>query len=391
MKLNYDTLGKYIKLIDVRNQDLTVEKLLGVSITKQFIPSIANTVGTDFSSYKVVKHDQFAYGPVTSRNGDKMSIALLDDEECIVSSSYLVFKVIDTKRLLPEYLMLWFKRPEFDRYARFKSHGSVREIFDWDEMCKVKLPVPDISVQRSIIQAYNTLERRIHVKQQINDNLLATGICILDNLLGSVNLVNSTSADIDSLKLPEGWTIQMVSEYAQSVKSGSTPSRTDYSFWENGTIPWLKSGEVHNNVTISTEEFITELGLRGSSTHLLPPDTVLMAMYGVTAGEVGYLAIPSTTNQAICGMVCKTKAQSAFLYFTLLFSQQSISRLSNGGAQDNLSKAFIESIKLVVPSAEHIETLGLSTIVEQITVNTREISTLEQTQDTLLSRLSSRQ
>ncbi|HBU11189.1 MAG TPA: hypothetical protein DEB31_00140 [Clostridiales bacterium] len=209
----------------------------------------------------------------------------------------------------------------------------------------------------------------------------------MDNLLGSVNLVNSTSSEADSVDLPHGWSIQTVLEYAQSVKSGSTPSRSDSSFWVNGTIPWLKSGEVHNNVTICTEERITERGLQSSSTHLLPPDTVLMAMYGVTAGEVGYLAITATANQAICGMICRTKAQAAFLYFTLLFSQQSISRLSNGGAQDNLSKAFIENIKLVVPSGEKLEALGLSTLVEQITVNTREIAALEQMQSTFLSRL----
>jgi type I restriction enzyme S subunit len=187
--------------------------------------------------------------------------------------------------------------------------------------------------------------------------------------------------------LPQGWSVKTVLGYSKSVKSGSTPSRSDYSFWENGTIPWLKSGEVHNNVSISTDECITELGLRGSSTHILPPDTVLMAMYGVTAGEVGYLALSATTNQAICGMICDTKVESAFLYFTLLFSQQSISRLSNGGAQDNLSKAFIENIKLVVPSPEQLENLGLSTLIEQITANTREIAALEHTQSLLLSKL----
>ena len=173
MKSNYDTLGKYITPVDVRNRDLCVDYLLGVSISKQFIPSIANTVGTDFSTYKIVSIGQFAYGPVTSRNGNKVSIALLDDKNCIISSSYSVFEVTDEKELLPEYLMLWFKRPEFDRYARFKSHGSVREIFDWDELCKAELPVPDITVQRSIVNAYNTIEGRIKHLRRLNDNLRA--------------------------------------------------------------------------------------------------------------------------------------------------------------------------------------------------------------------------
>lgn len=173
MRSNYDTLGKYIQPVDERNRDLAVDYLLGLSISKRFIPSIANTVGTEFNSYKIVRTGQFAYGPVTSRNGDKITIALLDDKDCIISSSYSVFEVIDEEKLLPEYLMLWFKRPEFDRYARFKSHGSVREVFDWDELCGVELPVPDIEVQRSIVRAYNVIEGRIRAKRELNDNLLA--------------------------------------------------------------------------------------------------------------------------------------------------------------------------------------------------------------------------
>ena len=90
-----------------------------------------------------------------------------------MSNIYTVFEVMDIAKLLPEYLMLWFKRPEFDRYARFKSHGSVREIFDWDELCKVELPVPDIAVQRSIVRAYNTIEGRIRAKRELNDYLAA--------------------------------------------------------------------------------------------------------------------------------------------------------------------------------------------------------------------------
>lgn len=174
MKENYSKLGKYITLVDERNRELAITKLLGVSITKKFIPSIANTIGTDFSKYKIVRKGQFAYGPVTSRNGEKISIALLEEEECIISSSYSVFEVIDKEILNPEYLMLWFSRPEFDRYARYHSHGSVRESFDWNEMCQVELPIPSIDIQNKIVNAYRMISERIALKQKINDNLAAT-------------------------------------------------------------------------------------------------------------------------------------------------------------------------------------------------------------------------
>lgn len=391
MKERYRLLGDFIRQVDVRNTDGKEENLLGVSVQKMFIPSIANTVGTDFTKYKVVKRGQFTYIPDTSRRGDKIGIALLTDyDEGLVSNIYTVFEVKDENELLPEYLMLWFSRPEFDRYARFKSHGSVREIMDWDEMCKVELPVPSIDKQRSIVKAYQTITERIDLKRRINDNLVAVGTASIQKNVGRGALINLTEAEMDSLTFPEDFKIKTVSEFCAETKSGSTPSRTNNEYWENGTISWVKSGEVHNNITLQTEEYITPLGLSESSTKLLPKNTVLMAMYGVTAGEVGYLAIEATTNQAICGMICRSKAEAAYLYFSLIHSQAAISRLSNGGAQDNLSKNFIDNIKIVVPPSEFIEKLNLAAVVEQMTLNTKEITLLEELQATVLAQLSSR-
>lgn len=173
MKSNFKKLGEFIRPIDERNSDLEITNLQGVSITKEFVPSIANIIGTDLSTYKIVKAGQFAYGPVTSRNGDKVSIALLKGEDCIVSSSYSPFEVCKPEELLPEYLMLWFMRPEFDRYARFMSNGSAREVFDWDRMCGVELPVPSVEGQRRIVRAYQVINERIKLLGQINDNLVA--------------------------------------------------------------------------------------------------------------------------------------------------------------------------------------------------------------------------
>jgi len=134
MNYKLEKLGKYIREVSIKNEDLRITNLLGVSMHKELIPSQANIIGTDLSTYKIAKKWQFAYGPVTSRNGDRISIGIVEDEECIVSTSY----------------MLWFSRTEFDRYARFKSHGSVREIFGWEEMCDVDIPIPDMHVQKAI-------------------------------------------------------------------------------------------------------------------------------------------------------------------------------------------------------------------------------------------------
>ncbi|MBR3674299.1 MAG: restriction endonuclease subunit S, partial [Clostridia bacterium] len=172
MESNLKRIGDYIEQTDIRNENLSVNTLLGVSIEKKFIPSIANTVGTDFTKYKVVEKGQFAYGPVTSRNGDKLSIALLKDyDKCIISSSYIPFRITKPNELNAEYLMLIFSNPEFDRYARYNSWGSAREIFSWEELCDTKISIPDIKEQEKIVREYNTITKRIDILNQINDNL----------------------------------------------------------------------------------------------------------------------------------------------------------------------------------------------------------------------------
>ena len=205
MKSNYKKLGQFIRQVDVRNTEGKEDNLLGVSVQKMFIPSIANTVGTDFTKYKVVKRGQFTYIPDTSRRGDKIGIALLSDyDEGLVSNVYTVFEIVDNHELIPEFLMLWFSRPEFDRYARFKSHGSVREIFDWDEMCNVELPVPSFDEQKRIVDEYKAITGRIELKQKINDNLEEQVYALYKQLTQShdPNTVFESIASVQSGKRP---------------------------------------------------------------------------------------------------------------------------------------------------------------------------------------------
>ena len=162
---SYKRLGDYIQEVNIRNKDLKQYPLLGVSIRKEMMTSIANTVGTDMSTYKIIQKNQFAYGPVTSRNGDKISIALSCEEKALLSQAYVVFET--NNELLPEYLMMWFRRPEFDRYARYKSHGSAREIFDWQEMSEVMLPIPSVEKQQEMVNEYHTIQNRINLNNQL--------------------------------------------------------------------------------------------------------------------------------------------------------------------------------------------------------------------------------
>jgi len=164
-------LGKYIQQSDERNTDLEIDNLLGISVNKVFIPTKSKKERLDLSNYKVVRPRQFGYVSVTSRNGGKISIAILDGEAGLVSSTYTVFEVKDIEELLPEYLYLFFQRTEFDRYARFNSWGSARETFDWAEMCNVKLPIPDIKIQKAIVTIYHTLETRKKINEQLKSSV----------------------------------------------------------------------------------------------------------------------------------------------------------------------------------------------------------------------------
>ena len=170
--MSYKRLGDYIQLVNNKNKDLTVTNLLGVSIQKKFIPSIANTTGTDMSVYRKIKKNQFAFSPVTSRNGEKITVALLKEaDEAILSPAYQVFEVKDKNELIPEYLFIWFNRSEFDRYTRFNSWGSARETFNWEDMCDVRLPIPNIDEQKKYVTLYKGLINNQKVYKNSLDDL----------------------------------------------------------------------------------------------------------------------------------------------------------------------------------------------------------------------------
>src|SRR5690554_4861522 len=254
MKSNYKKLGPYIQLVNERNTNLQVDTLLGVSIKKCFMPSIANTIGTDMTTYKIVRKTQFAYGSVTSRNGDKISVAFMDELDiAMVSQAYTVFEVKDHKELDPEYLMMWFRRPEFDRYARFKSHGSAREIFDWQEMCEVELPIPSIEKQRAIVNEYNTVVNRIQLNEQLNQKLEETAQAVYKQWFVDFEFPAVTSSGVEmpykssggkmvwneelGKEIPEGWEVKSFTSTLK-LTGGGTPNTDNYKYW-NGTIPFF--------------------------------------------------------------------------------------------------------------------------------------------------------
>lgn len=388
MKSNYKQLGQFIRQVDVRNAAGKEENLLGVSVQKTFIPSIANTVGTDFTKYKVVRRGQFTYIPDTSRRGDKIGIALLSDyEEGLVSNVYTTFEVIDKNELLPEYLMLWFSRPEFDRYARFKSHGSVREVMDWDEMCKVQLPVPPISVQRDIVKAYQTITNRIALKRQVNDNLEATAQAVFQDQFSSYYGCD---------KLPEGYSIVSLDSLC-TVKGGKRLP-ADCELLDDPTEhPYIRVRDVGGSRYVClTDQFqyIDEETHQAISRYIVNTGDIVISIVG-TIGLLG--KIHSSLDKANLTENCVKLAgihtvTSDYLYYTLCYKKQikEIDLLTVGAVQAKLPMYNIQSMKILVPPTKVISDFQkkMNALDEQIEANTMEIQKLNELRSVLLAKLS---
>ncbi len=370
MKLNYRKIGDFIQQVNTKNEDGNIGLLLGVNLDKVFINSVANTIGTDMTKYKVIKNGQFGCKLMSVGRDKKLPISrLVDYEKAIISSAYYVFEVIDENQLNPEYLMMWFSRPESDRYLWFQSGGDVRGRITWDDLCQLPIKVPSIEKQREIVKEYNTIVNRIKLNETLNQKLEDTAQALYKHWFVDFEFPNAEGKPYKSsggemvyneeldMEIPVGCEIKTVKEFTKDMKSGATPNRGVSEYWDSNDIPWLKTGELKNGVIINSEEYISELGLKESSTKILPKNTVLIAMYGQgeTKGQVGYLKIESTTNQACCAMISENEIHGTYLYYHLRLNRKEIVSVAIGGAQPNLSKEIIENIKLLIPKEDVLE------------------------------------
>ena len=343
-------LGNYIREVDVRNRDLQVTRLLGVSISKEFMPSIANTIGTDMSSYKVVKPRQFVYIADTSRRGDKIAIALLEgDDEVIVSSIYTVFDVNTKQELLPEYLMMWFRRPEFDR--------SAREIFSWEEMCDVELPIPSIEQQQKIVSEYETVIRRIRLNERIITRLEETAQALYRRMF-----VNG----IDKEHLPEGWRMGTLGDVADFTY-GKMPDKTS-----KGDIPIFSGYGIvgYTNIPMYKKQLIIVIarGDAGSGKIVLSPNAFYL------------------TNLAIA-ILLKDDKMKYYLYYHLLNSDTSTLRSGSTQAQVTINSLF--SYEIIIPSNDDCRKFDklISSINKQKQILSDENIKLTELQSLLLAKM----
>jgi len=260
MKSNYDALGNYIRLVDTRNTDLVTEQVLGINIDKYFMPSVANVIGTDLSKYKLITKDKFACNPMHVGRDERLPVALYtEDEPAIVSPAYFMFEIIDNSILNEDYLMMWFRRPEFDRLCWLRTDGSVRGGITWDDICRMKVPVPPLDEQIEIVQSYQAITDRIALKKQINDNLLNTTDTIFFKMF-SERKTDATISFTDVVQL----------------MGGGTPKTEEDSFWNGDVLFFTPKDVSHSPFCVSTEKHLTVEGLNNCSSRLYPPPLLLV-------------------------------------------------------------------------------------------------------------------
>lgn len=266
MQNNYKPIGDYIQLVDERNKGLNVKQLLGLSISKQFIPSVANIIGTDMENYKIIRKNQFACSTMQVRRDKKMPVALLQEvDEAIISQAYPIFEVKDEKVLLPEYLMMWFSREEFDREACFHAVGGVRGSLEWEDFCTMKFPLPSPEKQREIVAEYTTVNNRIELNNKLIQKLEETAQTIYKQWFVEGIDNNSEKIKLNELVQTQyGYTETASSEVIGPKFLRITDIAQNQIDWSN--VPYCK---------ISDKDF---------EKYRLKPGDIVVARTGATAG-----------------------------------------------------------------------------------------------------------
>lgn len=358
MKSNYDILGNHIRLIDTRNRESITDRVLGINIDKFFMPSVANVIGTDLSKYKLITKGKFACNPMHVGRDERLPVALYDEEEpAIVSPAYFMFEVVDNSILNEDYLMMWFRRPEFDRICWLHTDGSVRGGITWDDICRLELPIPPIEKQLEIVNSYKAITERIALKKKINDNLDASALAIYRKYF------------VEGIKpndLPLGWSMGTLKDiYQFQYGKGNTNPDNGGQYPIYGSNGVIGGYHEYNN---ENEPVIGHIGAAGSLNFAFGKHYV-------------------TYNGIMCNILVPRNIY--FGYLTLY--AQNLAAQVRGSTQPFISYDMLYEIKTVLPTDEVLDDFHskISPIMEHKREILLEITKLEQMQIIMQEQLSS--
>lgn len=362
-KTNYKRLGDYIREVDVRNRDLKVKKLVGLTINKAFIPSVANTIGTDLSNYKVIRKEQFACSLMQVSRDGKMPIAMFEDECAIMSPAYPMFEVVDKKILLPQYLMMWFSRNDFDREASFYAIGGVRGSLTWNDFCDFKIPIPPIDQQRKIVAEYNAIQQRIKLNEQLIVKLEETAQTIYRKMFVD---------GIDKNNLPEGWRMGTLGEIAEIKAGGDKPKIFSNSCTDKCQIPVIANG-------------VENMGIVGYTEHPVIQEPAITIS---ARGTIGVCFVRSKPYCPIVRLISVIPHDNTFLH-NLWFQLSRKQIEGDGSVQNQLTIPVLEREEIIIPGHETLEYFEkrMSLIDNAIGLKDSQIKKLIELQFLLLTKI----
>ena len=381
MKSNYRAIGDFIRLVDIRNKELKNLELVGVSINKRFIPSVANIIGSDMTNYKIIKKNQFACSLMQVRRDGKIPVALFEDNEAIISQAYPVFEIVDTNELLPQYLMMWMTRSEFDREACFYAVGGVRGSLEWEDFCAMQLPVPSIEKQKEIIKEYHTITDRIKLNEQLNQKLEDTAQSIYKEWFVNFEFPDENGKPYKSnggemiyceeldREIPKGWNVLSINKFAN-----------------------LKYGKM-----LDSDKFLAKgyhifsgYGIRGYySSYMYEEPQILVLCRGVSGtGEVK-LSPPKAyiTNLSI---VIEIEQEDMFKYFVYYYlKNQNLRQLDSGSAQSQITIDDLNSFTVLCPMKDLQEKFSnlINSLKLNVDARNKSIENLDILKKVLLSKM----
>ena len=382
MKSNYDILGNHIRLIDTRNRESITDRVLGINIDKFFMPSVANVIGTDLSKYKLITKGKFACNPMHVGRDERLPVALYDEEKpAIVSPAYFMFEVIDNSILKEDYLMMWFRRPEFDRICWLHTDGSVRGGITWDDICRLELPIPPIENQLEIVNSYKAITERIALKQKINDNLATQALTLFSDFVShrSKKLEQRKLGDVIASANTGGDAIQKVPivDYDTGIKCarvGDITNAREYASWAFCNA----SKSVYDNYKLQAGD--------------------ILVTRTATLGITQYIAkdISAVYNNGLIRLkVDDTNALSLYIYWAMKTSDflNYINQMNSAtSVRPNMKIDYLLNYQLSIPSIEEQTqfTNAVEPLMKAISLNNDEILKLSEFQAIILTTLSSR-
>jgi type I restriction enzyme S subunit len=377
MKSNYKRLGDYIKPVREKNTDLKASKLLGINIDKFFMPSVANVVGTDMSNYKIVKKGQFACNRMHVGRDYRIPIALSKEENpFMVSPAYDVFEINNTKVLLPEYLMMWFTRKEFDRNCWFHTDADVRGGLPWNAFCDLELPIPSPKKQQEIVREYHTIQNRIVLNNQLISKLEETAQAIYKQWFVDFEFPDGNGKPYKSnggkmvwcaeleKEIPEGWEVVNLDEMIE-VKYGK-----DYKNLDKGNIPLYGSGGVMGYV----------------NDFLYDKPSILIPRKG-SLNNILFLNIAFWSVDTMFYSILKKEYNGCYVYFYL--TAMDFYSLNVGSAVPSMTTNYLNNMRIIKPLKSVLKGFDklIRELFNQINSRKHQNQKLEELKDLLLAKM----